>query len=297
MQIDTNKTLRQLYEEGVIGIGTKLYMEVPKGREYVSKKELNGFKEQKFISDKIEEHYWEIALELKNNEIFVIGESFDNFRLLGAEGYVYGTEELNKICDKMFTTDYLKARSINIDDVNKVLGVEIIDNKVVQKEISSNTDISFFNHLGIKHRYGRREVSPESFLKKQSKKTKKKVECTAYSYHEQSIKGKELEKSLIFKENLNYWLASRGICLKNKKEKYPILFMEVSWDDISVDFGIGSIIDDKIVNSAREVLLNSNYDFSCGKLAIRPVGNLKSNIPIKDLPISEIRKKSIIKLS
>ena len=39
MQIDTNKTLGQLYEEGVIKIGTRIYMEVPKGRKYVSKED------------------------------------------------------------------------------------------------------------------------------------------------------------------------------------------------------------------------------------------------------------------
>ena len=209
MQIDTNKTLRQLYEEGVIGIGTKLYMEVPKGREYVSKKELNGFKEQKFISDKIEEHYWEIALELKNNEIFVIGESFDNFRLLGAEGYVYGTEELNKICDKMFTTDYLKARSINIDDVNKVLGVEIIDNKVVQKEISYE-DISMTLYLGAKNQYKEEEYSPESYLRGEHEKVGEEIESNEYRYEARSVKEKQIEKNLIFGKG-NFWLASPGV--------------------------------------------------------------------------------------
>ena len=135
MQIDTNKTLRQLYEEGVIKIGTRLYMEVPKGRKYVSKEERNGCQNQTFISLDIEsegKYFWTIALEPKNNEMFAIGKPFGHLKLAGAEGFVYGIEELNNICDKMFTTDYLKARSINIDDVNKVLGVEIIDNKDLQ---------------------------------------------------------------------------------------------------------------------------------------------------------------------
>lgn len=48
MQIDINKTLRQLYEEGVIRIGTKIHIEVPKGRKYVSKEEKNGYRNQTF---------------------------------------------------------------------------------------------------------------------------------------------------------------------------------------------------------------------------------------------------------
>lgn len=166
MRIDTTKTLRQLYEEGVIRIGTRLYMEVPKGREYVSKVERNGYKNQIFTSLEIEskgKYFWEIALGPENNNMFVIGEPFGYLKLKGAEGCVY-IEELNTICDTLFTTDYLKARSINIDDVNKVLGVEIIDNKVVQKEISDE-DISLENQLGFKYRYGEGEYSPESYLR------------------------------------------------------------------------------------------------------------------------------------
>ena len=273
MRIDTTKTLRQLYEEGVIRIGTRLYMEVPKGREYVSKLERNGYKNQIFTSLEIKskgKYFWEIALEPENNNMFVIGKPFGYLKLKGAEGCVYGIEELNTSCDTLFTTDYLKARSINIDDVNKLLGVVVIDNKVVQKEISDE-DISLENHLGFKYQYGEKEYSPESCLRGEYEKANKEIECNFYLYYnKKSIKEKQIEKDIIFRKG-SFWLASPGV------------------DGVGsvARFGPGAV-DDGYVYSGGCGAFNSNGYWYVFGLAVRPVGILKSDIPIKDLPISEI---------
>lgn len=236
MQIDTNKTLRQLYEEGVIGIGTKLYIEVPKGRNYISKEKKNGYENQVFLSEEIElgdKCYWEIALEPKNNEIFVIGEPFGNFELAGTEGREYGIEELNNICDKMFTTDYLKARSININDIYKVLEEEIIDNKVVQKEISYE-DIS--------------------------------IESNYYVYNKRAVKEKQGD---IIRGKRDFWLASTG------DRGFVSEF----------SFGPGAVYGGHVCS----FYYNMFYSFGRALyMSVRPVGVLKSDIPIKDLPIFEI---------
>ena len=282
MQIDTNKTLRQLYEEGVIRIGTRLYIEVPKGRKYVSKEERNGYQNQTFTSLDIEsegKYFWEIALEPKNNEMLVIGQPLKVLKLEGAKGYVYGIEEMNNICNKMFTTNYLKARSINIDDVNKVLGVEIIDNKVVQKEISYK-DISFKNYLRFKYQYGKEECSPESFLKGEYEKEGKQIECNYYVYEKQSVKGKQKEKNLIFGKG-NFWLASQG----------------VYGDSSYAYFGPAAVGGGKVISGGYNLFYSDGY-WDAGGMAVRPVGILKSDIPIKDLPISKIViPRLIIKLS
>lgn len=272
MQIDTNKTLGQLYEEGVIKIGTRIYIEVPKGRKYVSKEERNGYRNQTFTSLDIEsegKYFWKIALEPKNNEMFVIGKPFGNLILKGAEGYVYGIEELNNICNKMFTTDYLKARSINVDDVNKVLEVEIIDNKIVQKEISYK-DISLTNRLGFKYQYGKSEYSPESYLRGEYEKAGKKIEYNYYIYEKQSVKEKEKEKDIIFGKR-GFWLASPGV------------------GGISSFAYFGPVaVYDGGVSSGDYGLFRSDGLWGAYGLAVRPVGILKSDIPLKDLPISEI---------
>lgn len=272
MRIDTTKTLRQLYEEGVIRIGTRLYMEVPKGREYVSKLERNGYKNQIFTSLEIKskgKYFWEIALGPENNNMFVIGKPFGYLKLKGAEGCVYGIEELNTSCDTLFTTDYLKARSINIDDVNKVLGVEIIDNKVVQKEISDE-DISLENHLGFKYRYGEGEYSPESYLRGEYEKANKEIECNFYFYKEKSIQEKQIEKDIIFREG-KFWLASPG----------------VDGNCGYADFGLGAVYGGFVFSDYGDAF-GSNGGWDVVGKAVRPVGILKSDIPIKDLPISEI---------
>ena len=275
MQIDTNKTLRQLYEEGVIRIGTRLYMEVPKGREYVSKVERNGYKNQIFTSLDIEsegKYFWEIALEPKNNKMFVIGKSFGYVVLKGAEGCVYGIEELNSICDKMFTTDYLKARSINIDDVNRVLGVEIIYNKVIQKEISYK-DISRQSKLGFKYQYGERRYSPESYLRGEYEKANKEIECNFYFYKGESIQEKQIEKDIIFREG-KFWLASPGVYCDGGRSRFTL-------------FGLGGVGSGDVCSGDCGMFNFYGDGSGCG-IAVRPVGILKSDIPIKDLPISEI---------
>lgn len=272
MRIDTTKTLRQLYEEGVIRIGTRLYMEVPKGREYVSLVERNGYKNQIFTSLEIKskgKYFWEIALGPENNNMFVIGKPFGYLKLKGAEGCVYGIEELNTSCDTLFTTDYLKARSINIDDVNKVLGVEIIDNKVVQKEISDE-DISLENHLGFKHQYGEEEYSPESYLRGEYEKANKEIECNFYFYKGKSIQEKQIEKDIIFREG-KFWLASPGV------------YGYGSY----ADFGLGAVYDGCVYSGCGGAF-GSDGSWDARGVAVRPVGILKSDIPIKDLPISEI---------
>ena len=271
MRIDTTKTLRQLYEEGVIRIGTRLYMEVPKGREHVSLVERNGYKNQIFTSLEIKskgKYFWEIALGPENNNMFVIGEPFGYLKLKGAEGCVYGIEELNTICDTLFTTDYLKACSINIDDVNKVLGVEIIDNKVVQKEISDE-DISLEKQLGFKYRYGEGEYSPESYLRGEYEKANKEIEFNYYYYQEKSIQEKQIEKDIIFRKG-SFWLASPG----------------VHGTSGGAGFGLGAVIGG-VCSGYGYAFVSSGCRYA-GGMPVRPVGVLKSDIPIKDLPISEI---------
>ena len=272
MQIDTNKTLGQLYEEGVIKIGTRIYMEVPKGRKYVSKEERNGYRNQTLTSLDLEsegKYFWEIALEPKNNEMLVIGQPLKVLKLEGAKGYVYGIEEMNNICNKMFTTNYLKARSINIDDVNKVLGVKIIDNKVVQKEISYE-DISLENNLGFKHQYREKECSPESYLRGEYEKAGKEIECNFYCYKEKSIQEKEIEKDIIFRKG-GFWLASTGVDVNSSY----------------ANFGPGAV-NDGYAYSGGNSLFDSDGYWNAYGMAVRPVGILKSDIPIKNLPISEI---------
>lgn len=165
----------------------------------------------------------------------------------------------------MFTTNYLKARSINIDDVNKVLGVEIIDNKVVQKEISYK-DISFKNYLGFKYQYGKEKYSPESYLKREYEKAGKEIESNYYFYEERLIQEKQIEKDIIFEKG-GFWLASPAV---------------IGYGS-SASFGLGVVGNGGV--DLSNYLFDSDGYWYASDLSVRPVGVLKSDIPLKDLPL------------
>ncbi len=48
----------------------------------------------------------------------------NNIILYGATGYLYGVDELNRVCKELYSSDIESARSISIEDINEVLKYE-----------------------------------------------------------------------------------------------------------------------------------------------------------------------------
>ena len=65
-----------------------------------------------------------IGVDAEGNALLVADRSTDDsLYLYGSDGYVNGAERLNKLCNELYSSPLGNARSINLEDVRKVLGV------------------------------------------------------------------------------------------------------------------------------------------------------------------------------
>lgn len=105
-EIMKNEELRErrlvdLYEEGILELGD----EVPythREETYVSLKEKNGDRGQVFFTKGLEMKWQAIGVERIDGEKslkLIAKEPVFDFTLQGAEGYMYGIDELHNICN------------------------------------------------------------------------------------------------------------------------------------------------------------------------------------------------------
>lgn len=281
--IDGKETLRDLFEEGTIHVGCKLRFRKVQKSKYISQKEKNGVKDQMFTNDDLPEIIgFEVASLPDENGIFVLGGSYiNNFRIAGENGYLYGAQELNNLCDKLFSFKYLKARSMTIEDVNRILGIEVYNNKLIQNlgTLKENQLRTFKEFIFPKNSY-----TPESFLKQEYEKEGTKITLTDKSFFsKEELLCSEMKKGLIFKEN-SYYLASQGSFI---------------YDDITLCYGLDIVT--SIFNKPNCKISNmfcSNGDGYPQKMGIRPVGYISADTPINDLRLQNIEIPQLfIKLS
>lgn len=138
--------------------------------------------------------------------------------LEGAEAYIYGPSVMNKVCEQLYSNStYGKARSINIDDVNSVLGWTdtrgmVVDNAgSVLYKVKAGTK---FGDVGQDQMAqadwdilkNNNDVAPESG----KKLTDYKLDGYHY-YIEDAQNATTLAKQTVLTPVLGcYWLASRG---------------------------------------------------------------------------------------
>ena len=192
--------------------------------------------------------------------------------LYGAEAYVYGPDEMNNAC-AMCKNEYAQeARSVNMEDINQVLGIKTED-KIKEYNVLPTDD----NATQYGEEYGpfENQYTPETWLNgKQITTVQGKT--TAYAFfigeEEGMIKlANPRAKSMLF-DNVElfkgkaYWLASHGAFADS--------------DDGYAYFGpFGVDEDDGVLCAGMYDATFYSYDYEDGGMfAVRPVVSLKSNI-------------------
>ena len=71
---------------------------------------------------------WRYMGEDENGSILLVADrpTDDNLYLFGKDGYVNGSNKLNDLCKELYSSVIGEARSINVNDVNRVLGANPI---------------------------------------------------------------------------------------------------------------------------------------------------------------------------
>lgn len=229
-------------------------------------------------------------------------ENTPYFDIGGAESYVYGPDEMDKIAELYYNEEYAEeARSIKIEDINEALGMTDGKGNLDEEKVKQyNVLVPMVNALQYGEKYGpfENQWTPEDWLKEDkptsSVGSKPEDKITGYGYIIGSnagisiqgrVSGPDFEnlpmvtienqtlKSLLFDNTEfgignSYWLASNGIVAKE--------------DDDFASFGLG-IVDS---SDGMTVVGLGNYNFCSngderpysGYAGIRPVVILKSNI-------------------
>ena len=208
------------------------------------------------------------------------GKSSDQyFYLSGAKGcaYDYGIAELNKIC-AIYKNDLAsEARSMTIDDINRLCNVTVdIENKQVTNSESENID-KWYNigtELALVNPYQDQEgylyQSPEDYIEGNTLEEKGilKVTTDAYYYSAgNAIGGTSLYKALFGNWRNYYWLASRAVNVYSNGCCWGIA--HVAYDYVSC---VGTL-----------AMFGSNGEEHCYSRAVRPVVFLRSDITMDDL--------------
>ena len=235
---------------------------------------------------------WRV-LSKENNEIVLISEepisTTDNksLRLNNAIGYLYAEEELNKICSiyghgvgantsKTFsyevgdvvegvekrTLSGSGARSITVEDVNKICGVTP----------STTLDSEYGKEYTISISYPTRKIAIGYSTSVASRKYKN----TSYSYKgSDKISTTSNEYKILFRNaadtfNISYWLASRSVSA-NRADVYSFCYFNVC------DVTSGDVNNLYCCQGTSAGFFESCSYYDIG-WAVRPVVYLKSNI-------------------
>lgn len=273
------RRLVDLYEKGILELGD----EVPythREESYVSLEGKNGYKDQRFFTRGLEMKWQTIGVEnIDGNKCLklISKEPVFNFTLQGAEGCVYGIDEMHRICSVFATgAGALKGRSITIEDVNQLLDV-VVDEKrriIYQREfeVNLNENTDFLRE----YLFNKEFYTPESYLKGEN--VRKKIIETYYRYYIYSIIiGKEKEKNIIDR-NISYFLASPGVYT----------------GDGYACFGPGAVINGNAYSGSYNLFYS--YGYECiNNLAVRPILYLKSNVTFSSLLSGKKDKTSNIR--
>lgn len=202
-----------------------------------------------------------------------------NLYLSGAEAYVYGPEEIDKTCEMYKNSYAVKARSVNIEDINQALGIETED-QIKQYNIYQITEgiVQYGESYCYENQY-----TPESWLNgKQVTTVSGKITGYGFMIGEE-IEGKPIinmentrAKSVLFGlvENQTakaYWLASRGVI--------------TAQDENYAGFGLGYFLvadNFAIVGTGTDTFHSNGNEYEyC--FEVRPVVILQSDITKKQI--------------
>mgnify|MGYP007020476130 CR=1 FL=1 len=287
------KTLVEAFNAGELNIGDYVEYKPTAGQTYTSVTGENGWADQTYTVDTTTT--WRVlGLSDDGSQVLLtsgspikkdMDASSENdwdknpyLYMKGAYAYVNCEKMLNDIC-AIYSTDLGIARSMTIEDVNKVCGVKAEGNTVY---LASDTEKNNIDQAGIRregtYTYTASDYTPASYIDgKKNATAGKTVIAAAYSYDITSMKNKTIGKenvtlgSLLFDKTTDddnyvksYWLASPGVSV--------VIFPCYG---TYVYFGPGYVESNAGIGKAN---FKPNGSWYAGRLAVRPVISLKSDV-------------------
>ena len=205
-------------------IGDEILIYPEKGHSYKSFKIKNGCKTQGYDSSNFPETLTAVFMGREEGKdgrwyekytLKTIPEELKDFRLEGQRGFNYLIEELNKISEILQGTaedgrKILYPRSINIEDINEILGVVVdFKNRVVYQESNPSKNINKEYSFGTRRTIVRSEVG-RCMLKQYEFIKGNQIESTGYWYSIEDLVISEKRKEMV-QLNHQYHLASRSV--------------------------------------------------------------------------------------
>ena len=213
----------------------------------------------------------------------------------GAEGYINCVPTLDKVCSIYGNTSLgAEARSITVNDINKVVGVTVENNQVHKNGDSTNIDIlpqQGVEGLGYSWTYKSGDYAPENYMNEAYggeyttiRKVGDKENYNSYGYEWSSLGLNDKIENMLFagttaESNFarSYWLASPG---SYRGGSYA-------------SFGPGGVADGYVC-CGRSHLFRSDGNWNANRMAVRPVVSLPSDISSDEVKKSENQDKSSI---
>ena len=205
-------------------IGDKIVIYPKKGLCYTSLETKNGYENQVFNSSNFPETLAAVFLGIKKDKagkyyekytLKTIPKELYNFKLCRKSGFENLIEELNKISEILQGTaedgrKILASRSINIEDVNEILGV-VVDykNKRIYQKNNPSKDINKAANFGKIRKILPFEAEECRAIDSEFIKGNQ-LESTAYWYSIWDLKISEKRKEIV-ELNVKYHLASRSV--------------------------------------------------------------------------------------
>ena len=254
-------------------IGNKIVIYPEGGHRYTSLEAKNGLVNQDFNSSNFPKTLTAVFLGIKKGKdgkwyekytLKSIPKELNEFCLKGKLGFVNLIEELDAISKILQGRaedgrKILYSRSINIEDVNEILGV-VVDyknKKVYQKDYPSK-NINELANFGKRRKIFPFEAKNCSAIASEFIK-KNQLECTAYSYIIEDLKISEKRKEIVLL-NDGYYLASRSVYVYSSFANF-----------------CEGYVRNGVVSMYRSLFYSNGYE-DFGYLAVRPVFYLESDI-------------------
>ena len=264
-------------------------------------KEDTGYSTTQNFTMNTEDVTWRVLGKDGDNILLISGapikkDGSDPYLIMqGAESYINCVPTLNKVCGIYGNTSLgAKARSITVDDINKVVGVTVENNQVHKKGDSTNIDIlpqQGAEGLGYSWTYKSGDYAPENYMNDEYgekyatiRKVGDKENYNSYGYERSSLGLNDKIENMLFagttqESNFarSYWLASPG-----------------SYGGGSgAGFGPGAVDDGGVYCGDYDLFYSDGY-WCARRLAVRPVVSLPSDISSEEVPKSENQDKSSI---
>ena len=189
--------------------------------------------------------------------------------LKGSYAYNNCEDILNKICG-IYKNDYAKeARSINVEDINKMLGIDVNEEKrIVYKKENHNINIDEWKVLGNEYEVKEGKYNINGKKKEKGEAILVKSNGYYYSYEKSNVIDKNsklyeiLFKGTTSEENYakSYFLATKGIAANE---------VQADWGPSRVHGGI-------VIKCGS--LFNSDGYWVTAGMAVRPIISIKSEI-------------------